>query len=122
MDFHLATKLHIEKFKPSVLVSGEEVEIDCILFFASTPLACMSDEPKDRISESKCLEIMQNELSKKSYTLTEHLAYSLHTALKKELPMTLEILVKVKNSKSSFTYFPKKETVGKKTSRIWDEE
>lgn len=125
MDYHLSTRLLIEKIRPSILVEEKEVEIDLALFFPRSPLECISGESRQVSYEQMCLQIIERETVKKKFQLIEHLAYTLHTALKKELPMTIEIMVKVKKigvvPAISFTYFREKEMEMKKGSR-WDEE
>lgn len=98
------------------------IEIDLWIFFPKAPLACMSDNPKDTIDLRKCVEILNTEISNKPFVLMEHLAYELHSALKKQLPMHLDIALRVTplDPKMSFMYFPKKETQEEKKSRPWE--
>ena len=109
----------------------QPIEIDVVFLLPRMPLACVSDEPKDAISCSKCFETNRFIAVKKHYHLIEHLAYEIHTALKKEMPIHFEIMVKVRQLDSpfpemkkgvSFTFFPPKEQEEKKKTRIWDEE
>lgn len=130
MNTPLATHLYIEglRVELSLGVTEEErkkpqqIEIDVQLFFPKTPLACLSDEPRDALPYAKCIDLIQAAAHKKPFQLLEHLVYEIHSSLKKELPIYLEILVKGRNNGMSFTYFPKKEEEPKKTARVWNEE
>ena len=102
-----------------------QTEVDVCLYMAKVPLGAISDEPKDVIGSEKCIEIISAAARKKEFQLIEHLAYETHSALKKELPMTLEISVRVRKMTSpaiSFTYFPQRAPEEKKVTRRWDEE
>lgn len=92
------------------------------IFFPRTPLSCMSDEIKDSLNITRCQEIAQKESEKKEYHLLEHVAYEIYNALKKELPIHLEIGLQLTKAslpfqKKSFAYFPKKEEEVKKTPK-----
>ena len=74
----------------------QPIEVDVCLYMPKVPLGAISDELKDTICYAKCKEIISAAAYKKEYRLIEHLAYEIHSALKKELPMHLEISVKVR--------------------------
>ncbi len=139
MTLPFSIHLAIERLQLDLRVGCEEeerreaqpIEIDVYLYMAKMPLGAISDELKDTICYAKCMEIISTTASKKEFQLIEHLAYEIHSALKKELPMTLEISVKVrkihpplpyKMDGVSFTYFPQRAPEEKKVTRRWDEE
>jgi dihydroneopterin aldolase len=138
MNFHLSTHLSIEGVQLDLFIGCSEkerekrqaIEVDVHLFFSRTPLGCLSDEPRDIVNSTTCMEIIQREANKKPFHLLEHLAHEIHSSLRKELPMHLEILVRVRklhpefpNVKKgiAFTYFPKKDHEEKKRPQMWDE-
>ncbi len=109
-----------------VVVEGGEV--DAVFYFPKLPLGGVSDEVGDVVSYERYIEIIQRVAREKEYQLIEHLAYRIHGALKKELPIYLEIMVKVRKRHPElkrgveFTYFPKREETEKKPVRGWEEE
>lgn len=132
MNMPLHTHLAFEGILLELPLGGDgkvqPIEIDVKFLLPRMPLGCVSDEVKDAISCSKCVEIIRTTATKKPYQLLEHLAYQIHTALKKELPIHFEIMVKVKQLQSqfpeikhgvSFTFFPPKEQEEKKKAPSW---
>jgi dihydroneopterin aldolase len=139
MTLPFSIHLAIERLQLDLRIGCEEmerreaqpIEVDVCLYMAKIPLGAISDELKDTICYAKCIDIISAAAGKKAFLLIEHLAYEIHSALKKELPMTLEISVKVrkvhpplpyKMGGVSFTYFPERAPEEKKVTRRWDEE
>lgn len=126
VDFHLSNRLLIERVPLGIQVGESGVEVDLGVFFPRAPLAALSDDPKDTVSFAQCVEIVQREASKKTYQTIEHLAQSLHMALKKVVPIGCEVMVKVKRLQGappgvSFTYFPKPSVEEQPCSSLWEE-
>jgi len=138
-DFSFTPHLSIEELVLELFVgwTDEErkkkqpIQIDLSIFFPRAPLGAVSDELKDTVCYDTCVEKIREVATKKPFHLIEHLAYEIHTALTKELPMHLDLMVKVRKMEPpipglravSFTFFPSKnksENEEKKTSRSWD--
>lgn len=130
-----STQFSIEGIRLDLAIGStkerQPIEIDLWIFFSRTPLGCVSDEQKDRVSSLKYAEIILEEAKKKPFTLLEHLAYTLHKALKRELPMTTEVAIRVRQLHTSlpeltkgisFTYFPPREVEEGKKAHRWNED
>lgn len=115
---------------PQEQETRQPVAIDIWILFPKPPLGCISDDLKDTICYVRCTDIIRQELFDEKFHLIEYLAARIHKVLKKELPMQLQIVVRVGKVRSAvpdvkkhirFTYFPPPQETHaeKKSSRDW---
>lgn len=100
------------------------MEVEVRIFFPKAPLSCVSGEEKDAPRMQDCKAIAENKVAEKPNAPVEFLAYQIYMALKRELPMHVDIHVRVRKEGVSFHYLVPKEGQEKPRHppRMWGDE